>query len=184
MIWFTSDTHFFHKNVIPYCSRPFKTIEEMHEAIISNWNSCVGVNDIVYHLGDFGFANGKKLADIRARLSGRIHLILGNHDDSISKRKWLEEVKVEGVYDNLDVAEFHLNHYPITGESNEVPDRFKEKRPTCTDKWILCGHIHDRWRIRDNCFNVGVDVNEFKPILLDTIRMEIKLYEQENNASS
>ena len=46
-VWFTSDTHFGHKNVIPYCNRPWETVEEMNEALINNWNSVVKENDIV-----------------------------------------------------------------------------------------------------------------------------------------
>lgn len=55
-IWFTSDTHFGHNNIMKFCQRPWKTVEEMDNALIQNWNSVVGENDIVFHLGDFAFA--------------------------------------------------------------------------------------------------------------------------------
>lgn len=54
-IFVTSDTHFNHKNIIKYCNRPFKDVEEMNEAIINNWNNLVTNDDVIYHLGDFGF---------------------------------------------------------------------------------------------------------------------------------
>lgn len=169
--WFTSDTHFFHKNVIKYCNRPFLTVEEMNETLIDNWNSCVGVDDTVFHLGDFAFCNYTSMAGIFNRLNGRIYLILGNHDNS-TKKKYLE-IGFKDVYQSTDLFEFHLNHYPTVGESCEIPDRFESKRPKCIDKWILCGHIHEKWKFNGNCFNVGVDVHGFKPISLEQVRKEI-----------
>ena len=52
-VFFTSDTHFYHGNIIRFCNRPFKSVEMMNETIISNWNNTVGQDDIVFHLGDF-----------------------------------------------------------------------------------------------------------------------------------
>ena len=52
-VFFTSDTHFNHTNIIRFCNRPFKDVSHMNETIISNWNRVVGPEDIVFHLGDF-----------------------------------------------------------------------------------------------------------------------------------
>ena len=35
-VFFTSDTHFNHANIIRFCNRPFKDVSHMNEAIISN----------------------------------------------------------------------------------------------------------------------------------------------------
>ena len=56
-IWFTSDLHLGHGNIIKYCNRPFKDIEHMNRALIDNWNSRVKLNDVVFHVGDFCFKN-------------------------------------------------------------------------------------------------------------------------------
>lgn len=52
-VFFTSDTHFNHTNIIRFCSRPFKDVEHMNETLIANWNRVVGPDNIVFHLGDF-----------------------------------------------------------------------------------------------------------------------------------
>ncbi len=54
-IFFTSDTHFGHKDIIDYYKRPYASVEEMDAALEKNWNETVKPNDKVYHLGDFAF---------------------------------------------------------------------------------------------------------------------------------
>lgn len=81
-LFFTSDTHFNHANIIlpTYCNRPFKNVTEMNEKMIENWNRVVSKEDTVWHLGDFGFGNIDNVVD---RLNGIINIILGSHDKSI-----------------------------------------------------------------------------------------------------
>ena len=81
--FFTSDTHFNHANVIQYCGRPFASVDEMNREMIARWNSTVGPDDTVYHLGDFALGKFAKAAPILHRLNGaRKILVLGNHDRS------------------------------------------------------------------------------------------------------
>lgn len=79
-VFFTSDTHFKHANIIKFCERPFGSIEEMNEALIANWNRVVGKDDFVFHLGDFCFGGSEAWNSILDRLNGKIYLVLGNHD--------------------------------------------------------------------------------------------------------
>ena len=79
-VFFTSDTHFYHGNIIRFCNRPFEDVEMMNETIISNWNNTVGLDDTVFHLGDFCLGGSAEWTKILDRLNGKIYLILGNHD--------------------------------------------------------------------------------------------------------
>ena len=62
MIFFTSDLHLGHKNIIRLCGRPFESVEEMDEILIDNWNKKIHRCDTVYILGDILFRNEKPAA--------------------------------------------------------------------------------------------------------------------------
>ena len=68
-IFVTSDTHWFHNNIIKYSNRPWEDVDLMSEALIRNWNNVVGEKDIVYHLGDWlrRYPPRAGLGDIAAR---------------------------------------------------------------------------------------------------------------------
>ena len=55
--FFTSDTHFNHANIIKFCNRPFKDVEQMNETLIANWNRTVGIDDTVFHLDDYNISS-------------------------------------------------------------------------------------------------------------------------------
>ncbi len=78
----TADTHFGHANIIKHTGRPFESVEEMDEALISRWNAKVPKKARIYHLGDFAFGRGarQRIESLVSRLNGRIFLIRGNHD--------------------------------------------------------------------------------------------------------
>jgi len=176
--FFTSDHHFYHRNIIDYCKRGFATVEEMHEMMIARWNETVGPNDLVYHLGDFGMGNATKLRAVFERLNGKVVLIRGNHD-CISKTAFKERVGFVEVYDELEVDGMKLCHLPYYGDTQEE-DRFKNKRPILdSNQWLICGHVHDLWRFKGRQLNVGVDVWGYYPLSLERIREEIKAKEIE-----
>lgn len=155
-IWLTSDTHFGHANVIKYCNRPFASLEEMDETLISNWNARVKPGDTVYHLGDFHLGKSQDLAGYRARLNGRIVLVLGNHDRTVTamRRAGFDDV---AKHIRLATAQgmFLLAHKPIA--EWDFPDD--------TDAQ-LCGHVHGEWKHDGHRINVGVDVRGFAPASL------------------
>ena len=91
MVYFRYLTHFNHTNIIKYGNRPFSKLiqdssetepdtELMNQTLISNWNSKIGKDDKVFHLGDFAFGNKNKIKDIIPQLNGYKILVMGNHD--------------------------------------------------------------------------------------------------------
>ena len=173
MIYFTSDTHFGHANIIKYCDRPFATVEEMNEALVKNWNSRVSPSDTVYHLGDFAMG-GKDNLNIRSRLQGKIVLIRGNHDRSCEQ---MAPYGFSEIYDNLklevDGVKLYLAHIahhiadPYAGRNTTekiLPELLVP--PPIDFDYFLCGHVHEKWTRHFNTINVGVDVCNFHPMTL------------------
>lgn len=159
-VFFTSDTHFGHRNVIEYCKRPFGSIEEMDAMIIRNWNATVAPDDLVFHLGDFSLTNNKiRLTEWFSQLNGQKRLIAGNHDGG--KCLGLEWVGV----DNYDEYKFNgrtfiMFHYPIASWNGMSRGSIH-----------LHGHSHGNYEFDSNhCIDVGVDCWGFKPVnLMDII---------------
>lgn len=83
MIWFTSDTHFGHENVLKFTDRPWETIQQMNSSIVANINARVGMNDELYILGDFSFKmTAQDAYGLRKKITcKKVHLVPGNHDD-------------------------------------------------------------------------------------------------------
>jgi calcineurin-like phosphoesterase family protein len=89
-VWFTSDFHFGHFNIIRYCKRPFANTQEMDNALIERMNSCVKPNDVLYFLGDFCLGSAERGIAYRQRLACKtIHFIEGNHDKTTRKLQHL-----------------------------------------------------------------------------------------------
>jgi len=107
MIYFTSDWHLGHHNIIKYCNRPFNNVDEMDSVIIDNVNSIALPQDTIYHHGDFAFTKNKNISslDYRKRIRCKnIHIIKGNHDNikdlqqgSFSSISNLLEIKYKGI---------------------------------------------------------------------------------------
>lgn len=163
MNFYTSDTHFSHKNIIRYCSRPFASIDKMDEAMIGNWNAVVGPDDDVWHLGDFALADPGKIRNFVRRLNGRIHLVWGNHDspqvralDCWASSSAYEEIKDQGqflVLCHYKFAVFNKSHYGAIQ---------------------LYGHSHGSLPGNDQQIDVGVDCFKFTPVTLDEIKEALK----------
>lgn len=69
-IWFTSDLHIGHRNIISFCNRPFTDTRQMAEVLRENWNSVVKPEDYVFVLGDvFWFNDSQVIKKYLASLS-------------------------------------------------------------------------------------------------------------------
>ena len=84
-IYFTSDLHIGHKNILEYSKRPFESIEEHDEMLVQNWNSIVKPGDLIYCLGDFALCSAERATSIAKRLMGNKYLVFGNHDKRLRK---------------------------------------------------------------------------------------------------
>lgn len=162
-IWVVSDTHFYHRNIIKYCGRPFETVEEMNEQLIKNWNSLVKKNDRLFHLGDFCLGGKSKIIEIGQQLNGRKTLILGNHDGA-----------AQSTY--CDAGFEMVSKYPIFLREYQV---ILSHEPIVNAKYInIHGHLHEKTVFdleefahlcTTNYLNVSIDRTDYKPVLLTGI---------------
>lgn len=166
--YFTSDTHWNHKNIVRGTTgwgetnqrcRDFDTLEEHNTQIIQNINKLVGYSDVLYHLGDWSFGGFDSIKKFRDQLHCRtIHLIYGNHDHHIERNKDGCQSLFASVqyYKELGGVGAHiiLSHYAmrVWNESHH-------------GAWMLFGHSHGT--LKDDylykTMDVGMDTNDLKP---------------------
>ena len=180
-IFFTSDTHFGHTNIIKYCNRPFSSVEEHDETLIKNWNEKVGPDDIIFHLGDFAFGSEKQWMNYLDRLNGKKYLVIGNHDwrnltPGVCQR--FEEVSQQ-MNINIEGIHIWLNHFPCLC--------FSGAWKGLNASWQLFGHVHtspyadsglDHLRLVNlftTQFDVGTDNNNFTPISFNEVKEKINV---------
>jgi len=167
-IWFTSDHHFGHKNIIKYSERPFDSVDEMNAEMIKRWNEKVGPDDHVYHLGDFALTSPGKLRKIREQLHGKIFLITGNHESTALDCKdcfdWIKDYYELTVND----ADAHrgkrfivLFHYAM-----------RVWNAGHHGTWHLYGHSHGNLPDDESSrsFDVGVDCHNFYPLSYQEVK--------------
>jgi calcineurin-like phosphoesterase family protein len=179
MIWFSSDHHFDHANIIKYDNRPFSSVDEMNEEMVKRWNLRVLPSDIIYYLGDFSL-NRAALRFVK-RLNGIKFLIPGNHDRCHPVHQNWEKERgayiVAGFADILPVSELigigkhfiRLCHMPYRNE-NEFDVRYADIRPHDDGKWLLHGHVHTAWKVHGKMINVGACQWDYFPVSDLTIR--------------
>jgi calcineurin-like phosphoesterase family protein len=185
-VFYSADLHFNHENILKpeYTARPWKTVSEMNEALINNYNSVVTPEDIVYILGDFAMGNKDEIPGLVARMNGHKHLVLGNHDYRKPRviRPQILAAGFESIQESLCIqdgeASLFLCHEPQP----------MDKWPTKT--YHLCGHVHNSftraaytagWSEKHEVVhsfnphesglivNVGVDVCNYFPMTLEQL---------------
>ncbi len=165
--YFTADQHFFHKNIIRYCDRPYANEKQMRTDIITRHNQVVRPDDEVIHVGDFamvGTSQWEKVGAVLKHLNGTHHLVIGNHDDckwdkyiacgfsSVHSALWFKEDGICCVHDP--------SNWAVVQHNFDI---------------MVCGHIHGLFDvIRESetkkVVNVGVDVRDFKPISMNQVK--------------
>jgi len=162
-LFFTGDTHFNHHNIIKYARRPFQNVKEMDEFIIQAWNSLVGDDDIVYHVGDFSNRDQVYAKEVLQRLKGKIFLCIGNHDKHMRNlRRYLEGMAESFVVNIGNRQSIFLSHY-----LHKIWPR------SHYGAWHLFGHSHGGMNSyaqnEGKILDVGVDSHGFKPWSLDEV---------------
>ena len=114
MIWFTSDTHFGHENVLRLADRPWSTVAQMNDDMVASINGKVAVDDELYILGDFSFKMTVQDAhELRKSIAcRRVHLLLGNHD-----KDWTQPAVADAFIQDFSLLAAQrpaLNH-PLRG---------------------------------------------------------------------
>jgi len=170
MIFWTADWHFFHRKILEYCNRPFKSEAHMRNTIINNFNKTVGKKDSTFVVGDVAMLGGsqwERLKGVMQKLNGTKHLIFGNHDEfrweryvdigftTVHSALWLRE-------DGLDLIMAHDPSVYCTVKPGTI---------------LICAHVHTLFKSlqKELVVNVGVDQWDFKPINIKQIREELKI---------
>ena len=187
-IFFSSDQHFGHRNVVKFCNRPYADEKEMGKALIENWNKVVGENDIIITMGDFfWFNDSHSIKKVVNQLNGTIYMVLGNHDKKESFRRCDPEklIIVDGVthiflrcedenrwYEKT--FEIVCCHYPLMTWSHRDRGAIN-----------LFGHIHSGWMRscddydqmlplwRGQQLDVGVDNQNFTPVVFEDVLAQL-----------
>lgn len=172
MIWFTSDLHLRHENIIRYANRPFADADEMGRAIVENINERVAYDDTLWILGDVCMGREKLQGceSLVNRLVCRdVRLVCGNHDARDHDR-----LSACGFASVSDYAEISLGGHEIAVLSHYPMLSWNRMRH---GSYMLHGHIHagPEYNERNRAdgvrrYDVGVDANGYAPVSKDDIK--------------
>jgi calcineurin-like phosphoesterase family protein len=148
----------------------------MNETLIANWNSVVGPDDIIFHLGDFCLGGSAEWTNILNRLNGKIYLIVGNHDIKNLRQGYYSRFEHIAMQMHIEVGKqkIYLNHCPFLCYGGAY-----------RDTWQLFGHVHtskqntgiDAPRLHmlfPTQYDVGVDNNNFTPVSFEQVKRIIE----------
>jgi calcineurin-like phosphoesterase family protein len=191
--FFLSDHHLGHPKILTMPARPFATLEEMAETIISNHNSVVPTDGICWWLGDA--ALGDRMTILRAalsRMNGRHRLVTGNHDTCFlgstkgvgNIRHYMDvgfevvvpfaQVKLPPTRYDRPGRKVMLSHFPYDGDSRGE-DRHTGARLRDEGEPLIHGHVHNEYTVRHSAatgaiqINVAVERWNFTPVNAHTL---------------
>jgi calcineurin-like phosphoesterase family protein len=189
-IFFTSDWHIGHENSIKFDSRPYANLEEMHEALIRNYNNVVPADGVCYFLGDIATHSSELTKSVISQLNGIKILILGNHDKgSQACYNMGFDVVLNSAMIMIQKEHVTLTHCPLRGLFREdtstmnghIPGELwhgENRHPDFSiqdyGQFHLHGHIHSpnggkSVKILNRQFDVGVPANKYRPVHIRNI---------------
>lgn len=158
--WFCADAHFGHRGILKMSGRPWDDIARHDEDLIHAWNSRVRPSHDVFFLGDFAMnSSPERCQQVFARLNGKKHLIVGNHDGPrhIGLPWASEPADLRTVH--VDGTRIVLCHYALR---------------TWNGSWRgalhLYGHSHGTLPGTSRSCDVGLDCWGYRPVNLAEIR--------------
>lgn len=168
-IFFTSDQHYHHSNILKFTKRPYTSVEEMNENFIEWNNNNVRDIDEVWNLGDFSFGSLEETVAIMKRLKGKQHLILGNHCNIIRNNRNIFSQYFHSIQDMRELKidkkrKIVLCHYPMRSWNNSNYGSFQ-----------LHGHTHGALEPHGRSVDVGIDSEfitgkpEWRPFHIDEV---------------
>lgn len=171
-IWFWSDLHFWHNNIIKYSNRPYVSVDEMNNQLVNAHNSVISADDVVIWVGDVAFKNTADTNALLARLvpAYRI-LIVGNHDIEHKKSEF-KRLDFDETHSNYVLDNAWCTHYPM----NRIPKGV----------YNIHGHLHTNVTDNPRNYNVSVEVQDYKPKRYTTIiedMVTVSLDQDENDAT-
>jgi calcineurin-like phosphoesterase family protein len=155
-IWLTADLHLGHKNILKYTGRSWTNIDKHDSDLIKNACDLVKPDDLYIIVGDltmYGPDRFNAVCRFIKRLPGKKILVLGNHD----------KLKPQ-AYVNHGIS-IVATSLVLPGGILVVHDP-AEAQFWPKDKPVICGHVHELFRVLGNVVNVGVDIWGYRPVLL------------------
>jgi calcineurin-like phosphoesterase family protein len=189
-IFFTSDWHIGHANVLAFDNRPFKDLDEMHKALVRNYNATVPECGVCYFLGDIGMGTVEVVREVISQLNGIKVLVRGNHDRKMHSCYELGfDVVLNEAAIYIQNERVTMTHCPLRGTFRE--DVMGMKGIVGTENWHgeykqkefsienrgqyhLHGHIHSpnggkSQKILGRQYDVGVPANRYRPVSISEI---------------
>lgn len=155
--FFTSDEHYFHKNIIRYCERPFTCVRDMHEQLINNHNDVVSPEDTTIHAGDFSFGSKEiTYKEVISKLNGKHIFLKGDHD------KWLGNTGSYMWLKYIDGMHVCVSHYCM-----------RTWWLSHYNSWNLFGHSHGKLKMDGlgKQHDIGTDNNKYHPLSFDQLKV-------------
>lgn len=168
-VFFTADWHLGHTNILNFCNRPFKNIDEHDTALIANANNVVGEKGVCYHLGDFAFKNETTVVEYRSQLLGEWHFVSGGHD------RWIAKSSITIIEPPLLTLNFETSYkHPLAVVLCHYAMRRWDR--SHYGSYHLYGHSHGSLPGYGRSMDVGVDCWNYTPVslryILDVLRKE------------
>jgi calcineurin-like phosphoesterase family protein len=160
-----SDTHWLHDNIVKYCGRP----EDHNDRMVKNWNSVVGPDDVVLHLGDLAY--GVRDYDTGGQDQEKTKWMLNPYISVLNGHKYL----IKGNHDNFPDSWYEDLGFTIVDSYFSV--RYRKQRVTFTHVPVVLtykneinchGHVHNTSfsGLTKRHLNMSVEVIDYTPKLI------------------